>query len=92
MGKPSVKNSKLKELIDELYRPNAKIGSGSTADAVRHELATGEQIGGASHSQKATDAVKSLERWLGNNPAATPGDRAAAENVIKDLMNALDGK
>lgn len=30
-----------------------------------------------------------LERWLRNNPTASAGDRAAAENVVKDLKNAL---
>ncbi len=30
-----------------------------------------------------------LEKWLRKNPTANPGDRAAAENVIKDIMNAL---
>ncbi|MGP6352881.1 type IV secretion protein Rhs, partial [Escherichia coli] len=26
------------------------------------------------------------------NPTASPGDRAAAENVLQDLQNALGGK
>lgn len=91
MGKPATKDPKLSHLMDEMWRDNAKIGNGSTAAAVRHELATGKPVGGAFHSQKARDMIRSLEKWLRNNPEATPGDRAAAENVIKDLRDALAG-
>jgi hypothetical protein len=92
MGKPHTKDPRLTELIDELYRPNASVGSGSTAAAVRHELATGQQVGGAWHSQKAENMITALEKWLRNHPEATPGDRAAAENVIKDMRDALAGR
>ncbi|CNC72618.1 TPA: hypothetical protein ACQQX6_001341 [Yersinia enterocolitica] len=53
MEKPNVKDGNLKNIIDDLYRPNAKVGSGSTADAVRYELATGEKVGGRGHVEKA---------------------------------------
>ncbi len=91
MGKPHTKDPDLSRLMDELYRPNAQVGSGSTAAAVRHEIATGQLVGGASHTQKAEDMIRALERWLRNHQDATPGDRAAAENVIKDLQDALAG-
>jgi hypothetical protein len=35
--------------------------------------------------------IRALEKWLRTHPDATPGDRAAAENVIKDLRDALAG-
>lgn len=91
MSKPHVDDPKLKELMDDLYRENAQVGSGSTADAVRHEMQTGEMVGGRSHAQKARDYSKALQRWLDNNPTASAGDRAAAENVLRDLQNALSG-
>ncbi|WP_224273165.1 WXG100-like domain-containing protein [Nocardioides lacusdianchii] len=91
MGKPATRNPKLSRLMDEMWRDNAKIGNGSTAAAVRHELATGKPVGGVFHTQKAQDMIRALEKWLRNNPEATPGDRAAAENVIKDLRDALAG-
>ncbi|MFP1528246.1 type IV secretion protein Rhs [Escherichia coli] len=81
-----------KNIIDDLYRPNAKVGSGSTADAVRYELATGEKVGGRGHVLKAQDYTRALQDWLDKNPTASPGDRAAAENVLQDLQNALGGK
>jgi hypothetical protein len=33
--------------------------------------------------------IITLEKWLKHNPNARHGDRAAAENIIKDLRNAL---
>jgi hypothetical protein len=68
------------------------VGSGSTAAAVRHELATNTPVGGVWHTQKAEDAVVFMQRWLRDHPTATPGDRAAAENVLRDLQDALAGR
>lgn len=89
MAKPSVSDAALARLLDELYRPGAGIGSGSTAAAVRYERASGGSVGGRRHSQKAQDMIRALERWLNANPTVRPGDRAAAENVIRDMKNAL---
>ncbi|MBH5403175.1 RHS repeat protein, partial [Bradyrhizobium sp. CNPSo 4010] len=92
MSKPAVSDPELARLLDQLYRPNATVGSGSTAAAIREELKTGQAVGGAFHSQKAGDSIRALERWLSNNLTARPGDRAAAENVIRDMRNALGGR
>jgi hypothetical protein len=90
MDKPHAVNHELKRLLDLNYRPNAKIGNGSTAAAIRYERRTGNKVSGKLHSQKGENHIKAFENWLNKNPNATPGDRAAAENVIKDLMNALE--
>ncbi|WP_252344493.1 RHS repeat domain-containing protein, partial [Escherichia coli] len=71
MGKPDVTDSNLRNIIDDLYRPNAKVGSGSTADAVRYELATGEKVGGRGHVLKAQDYTRALQDWLDKNPTAS---------------------
>lgn len=103
MEKPIVENQQLKAFMDKIYRDGAKIGSGSTADAVRYEKATGEKVGGREHTQKAQDAVKFFEKWLEKNDKLPPteagakkrassNDVAAAENVLKDLKDALNGK
>jgi RHS repeat-associated protein len=92
MQKPAVTNTALAHILNKIYRPNAKIGSGSTADAVRYEILTGEMVGGALHSTKAEDSIRSLKDWLVKNETALPGDRAAAENVILDLIDALGTK
>lgn len=91
MAKPSVSDPKLAGIMDKLYRPGASQGSGSTAAAVRQELQTNKPVGGAFHSQKARDSIVELRRWIAQNPTARPGDRAAAENVIRDMSNALAG-
>ena len=92
MSKPDVTNPDLKGLMDELYRPGAAIGSGSTAAAVRHEMATGQQVGGRTHTEKAQNYIKALGKWLKNNTDASGGDKSAAENVMQDMINALNGK
>ena len=92
MSRPAASNPELNSLLDKLYRPNAQIGSGSTAAAVRQELATGQPVGGAFHSQKAQESITALQRWLNDNPTAAGADRAATENVIRDMQNALNGR
>lgn len=92
MEKPDVNDEKLTNLLGDLYSPGAKVGSGSTADALRAEMATGESAGGRFHFQKAQDYSTGLEGWLRKNPTGLSGDRAAAENVLIDLRNALGGK
>jgi hypothetical protein len=89
MEKPYVRDPKLKKIVDDLYRPNAKVGSGSTADAIRHELLTGNPVKGKVHFQKGGDSLRALNRWNRNNSTATSGDRAVAENLIKDLNDAM---
>ncbi|WP_211214762.1 hypothetical protein, partial [Chitiniphilus shinanonensis] len=92
MTKPIVSDSKLEQLMNDLYRDGAKIGTGSTADAVRYEMSTGKQVGGKTHTQKAKDYSSALEIWLEKTPNASSNDRSAAENVLRDLQNALNGK
>ena len=89
MPKPNVRDPRLRELVDYLYREGAQVGSGSTAAAIRAELATGQAVGGAWHAQKGRDAIVALERWLTRNPQAGRADISAAQNIIADLRNAL---
>lgn len=89
MGKPHVKEPKLREFIEDLYRPSAEIGSGSTADALRREIATGQPTKGTFHHQKTKQAQVYLERWLKNNPKANSGDKASVENILSDMNDAI---
>jgi hypothetical protein len=76
--KPTVENGKLANLTKDLYKgANTKnpIGTGSTADAIRHEAATGEAVGGKFHSQKWQEYARALESWLRKNPSASSSDR-----------------
>ena len=89
MEKPIVQDADLKRIIDKLYRDGATVGSGSSADAVRQEDATGLPVGGAFHAQKVSNDAKAIERWLANKPNAAASDRAVAENVLRDMNNSL---
>jgi hypothetical protein len=89
--KPSAENQKLQNAIDQLYRPNATVGNGSTMDAIRHELKTGELVGGKGHMQKGQERVKNLENIL-NKETLNPQDKALAETLLQDLNNAISGK
>ena len=92
MTKPYVEDVQLQKIVSDLYRPNRKsIGSGSTAAALRNEIETGLPTKGKCHKQKASDNINSLRDWLKNNPNAYQKDRAAAENVLLDLLDAYKG-
>ncbi|EGG78634.1 Filamentous hemagglutinin [Gluconacetobacter sp. SXCC-1] len=90
--KPKTYDSELSNLMNDLYRPHARVGSGSTADAVRAERITGEGVGGKFHSEKAENYVRALESWLNTHPNALTTDKMAAQNVLRDLKNSLEGK
>ena len=92
MAKPVVQDTQLSSLMDDLYREEAKIGSGSTADAVRYELSTGQPVSSVWHTQKAQDYSIALTKWLRGNPNAPFSDRSAATNVLRGIQNALKGK
>ncbi len=49
----------------------------------------GERVGNKNHSTKDSQYIKAFERWLENHPSANLYDRAAAENIINDLREAL---
>jgi hypothetical protein len=92
MEKPAVQDPKLAKIIKDLYKPNAKVGSGSTADAARCEIATNQKAGNKFHIKKSNDYAKGLENWLKDNPTASISDRAAAENILSDLKDAIGKK
>ena len=68
MEKPNVRDVNLKNIIDDIYRPNTKVGSGSTTDAAHYELTTGEKVGGRGYIEKAKIYSKALQGWLNRNP------------------------
>jgi hypothetical protein len=92
---PSVSDPKLKNIVNDLYK-GAKsanpIGTGSTADAIRNELETGQPTGGKFHSHKGGIYINGLKNWLRNNPKGTASDIEAAKKMLHDLQSALQGK
>lgn len=85
----SVNDPKLKN-INDLYRPGAQIGSGSTADALRYELQTGNIVGGRSHLEKAMNYSKGLQKLLSKG-TLNETDKNIAQTLLDDLINALGG-
>lgn len=89
---------KLRNIFRDLDKGKKKpadqrFGSGSTADAVRHELKNpGVKVGGRSHSTKAEEYSKALDNWIARNPGASPALVKEAQERSKDLKDALDGK
>lgn len=91
---PSVSNPKLQNIVNDLYKGTTnpgRVGTGTTADAVRFELRTGEQVFGKSHVQKANDSLRGLENWLKSNPNAPYQERLVARSLADDLFDALGG-
>jgi len=84
-------NQKLKNAINQIYRPGAKIGDGGLADAIRHEIQTGELVGGKSHLIKGEERIKNLENILKSQDLNST-DKAIAQNLLNDLKNAMKGK
>jgi RHS repeat-associated protein len=91
---PKVGNQKLQNIINDLYKGTTnpkRIGSGTTADAIRHELATGKAVGGRFHLQKGVEYSRALENWLRNNPGALYRDRVVARSILDELRALLGG-
>ena len=86
-----VQNPKLRNAINEIYRDGATIGDGGLADAIRHELKTGELVGGKSHIQKGKERIKNLENIL-NKQDLSNTEKEIAEELIENISLALGGK
>ena len=82
-------NQKLKNAINEMYRPNAKKGDGGLGDAIRHEIKTGELVGGKSHIQKGIERLKNLENILKKQDLNSV-DKNIIRELIKNLKDALE--
>jgi RHS repeat-associated protein len=90
---PQVSSPRLQNIINDLYKGTTnpgRVGTGTTADAVRFELANpGAQVFGRSHIQKAEDYLRGLENWLKANPNAPYSERLIARSMADDLLDAL---
>ena len=86
----TAQDPKLKGAIDNLYRPGAKVGSGSTMDAYRFEQETGQLLSPKGHAQKLLDRKAQLQRML--NPDLSVNDRGIVERLLIDIEDALNGR
>lgn len=90
ISRPEVSNERLQKAVEQLYRNGGKIGNGSTADAIRKELAFNESTGGKWHKQKGEDQIKNLKNII-NDEDLSQSDLNAARRMMTDLDNALKG-
>ena len=63
--------------------------AGDQAAAIRYEKMTGKRVKGKFHLQKGEQEIRAIKNWLTNHPDALKTDIEAAENMLKDLQNAL---
>lgn len=87
-----IQHTKFQQVVGGLYRPNAKIGSGSSADGVRYELANpGTKINGQAHFQKVNENIKLMEQFI-KGGKLSPHETMIAENIRLDMLDALGEK
>jgi hypothetical protein len=85
----SVTNKPLSNLIKSNYRHGARIGKGSTADALRDEVARGVKYGAKkSHYKKAQESIRRLNRIL-NDESLSAREQQIAGNIRGELWTAL---
>jgi hypothetical protein len=80
--------------VKDLYKGTTvpgRVGTGTTADAIRHELLHGERVWGRSHLEKGEIYSRGLEKWLQKNPHASYYDRLVARSLLDDLTQAARG-
>jgi ribosomal protein S20 len=84
-------NSTLKNIINELYRPNAKVGNGSAMDALRYEQTTGSLLSKIGHSNKLYERYTQLQKLLFNKQI-NASDKQIIKELINDIQKALSGR
>jgi len=79
-----VQNSKLRTLINELYREGAEYGDGGTAAILTKEFYAGSSI----HLQKAQNRVTELNK-LAKSGTLSLNDLDILDALVDDLENAI---
>lgn len=91
-ARPEVEDAKLNNYVNDLFKgvdnPH-RFGDGTTMDAIRHELRTGETVHNRRHVVKGENILRGLERWLRNHPEAPSSDREIAMQLARELREAL---
>lgn len=84
---PRAQHAKLRKIVEKLYRPTARLGSGSTADALRGEIADNVRYSERGHYQKVVDTINELKKrsTIGD---LRPGDARIADHLLRDLSHA----
>jgi RHS repeat-associated protein len=94
LATPKVGSARLQNIVNNLYKGTGsptRVGNGTTMDAVRSELATGQMTAGKMHSIKATESMNGLRNWLRKNPDADHHDRLVAQSLLDELSEVMRG-
>jgi len=84
------RNPRLRNLIEQMYRKTAAVGSGSTADAIRYELRTGELLSRSGHTIKGQEMRQALLNVI-KGGGLDAGDAQIARGLLSHLQSALSG-
>jgi hypothetical protein len=82
-----VENSQLRDALRQLCRHNARIGDGSTMDAVHAEVKAGCRLFDCKHYQKALDRRRQLITTLSADLSTV--EREVASELIERLNKAV---
>ena len=90
---PVVANGKLGRLVGDMFKgafSRNPIGTGSTADIIRHEVATGvPYINKGFHFQKGQDLINGFDKFLSRTGSGWSYDELVARSLRNDLKEAL---
>jgi len=83
----TAQNPQLRNIINELYRPGARVGDGGTAAILANEFARGVTTG---HLQKANQKIVELQRLYQNYGGTMSfNDIEIAMQLLNDLRVAV---
>lgn len=85
---PFVRNTKLRNFLNMFNRTGTGIGSGSTADAIRYELETGQAVGGKVHFQKGMEMRSGLLSLI-RSGKLDASDQTVAKQLLTDIQDAM---
>ncbi|MDQ2811389.1 MAG: hypothetical protein M3Z75_05770 [Actinomycetota bacterium] len=88
---PQVTNTKLQNIVNDLYKAvnsQNRVGNGTTADAVRNEIETGQPTGGTFHFQKAEEYSSGLRKLL-KTADLNHHDQVVAQSLLNELNDVL---
>jgi hypothetical protein len=87
----SIENDKFREVIKRMYHKNAEVASGSTADAIRYEIRTGELLSPSGHMQKGIEMRSVLSKLI-ESGRLNSTDQNIARWIRRDIQDALSQK
>jgi hypothetical protein len=84
-----VSSDDLRNVVEQLYRPGARVGAGSSMDALRYERLTGNLLSPAGHTKKVLDYRTNLMKLWEQRSKLNATDRRIIRELLMDIQNAL---